>query len=228
MVSVKAGPVSPAWQRRTAAAWRGRWARSCAAELGLDLARRARARPGRELEVELAARVGGDRLAHLARQLAEVLVGEAEREPVAARLGEHLVQRRGQAEVVVHLVDVEGAVGPPASGRPARASAACQTRATTKEPSSRLVSSPSVPFGDAHEQQPALVEAAGDVDRRALLADDRAHRAAKQEGAQLVQHRPGRLRPGRLAELVVPLPEGLEPDRVPRARAAAARASARR
>ena len=47
-----------------------------------------------------------------------------------------------------------------------------------------------------------------------LLADDRAHGPAEQEGAQLVQHRPGRLRAHRFAEAVVPLPERLQPDRV--------------
>src|SRR5439155_13232468 len=62
-------------------------------ELGLELARERVRVLQRELEVELGARVGGERFAHLARQLAEVLVGEAERQAVAARLGQHVGER---------------------------------------------------------------------------------------------------------------------------------------
>ena len=39
-----------------------------------------------------------------------MLVGKAEREPVAARLREHLLERRRQVEVVVHLVHVQRTV----------------------------------------------------------------------------------------------------------------------
>ena len=62
-------------------------------ELGLELAGERMRVLQRELEVELGACVGGERLAHLARQLAEVLVGEAERQVVAARLGQHVGKR---------------------------------------------------------------------------------------------------------------------------------------
>jgi hypothetical protein len=44
--------------------------------------------------------------------LAEVLVGEPKREPVATCLGEQVLEGAGEREVVVYLVDVEGAVAP--------------------------------------------------------------------------------------------------------------------
>jgi hypothetical protein len=81
-------------------------------ELGADLALERAGVLGRDLEVDLGPGVCGDRCTQVAVELGEVLVGEAEREAVAARLGEHVLERSRQVQIVVDLVDVEGAIGP--------------------------------------------------------------------------------------------------------------------
>ena len=52
-----------------------------------------------------------ERLAGVAAQLGEILVGEHEGEPVGAGLGEHVVQPVREGEEVVALVEVDRRVG---------------------------------------------------------------------------------------------------------------------
>ncbi|KOG55378.1 hypothetical protein ADK76_21485, partial [Streptomyces griseoflavus] len=65
---------------------------------------------GGDIEEDLRAGVGADGLFEVVRELAEVLVGQSEREAVAAGLGEQHLQRVGQMEKVVRLVQIQGGV----------------------------------------------------------------------------------------------------------------------
>ena len=92
-------------------------------------------------------------------------MGETEREPVAARLGEHLLERCRQVEVVVHLVDVEGAVGAcvfGSGGAGERRLPDARHDERAEQPRGVLAERP---LRHPHQQQATIVEAAGDVDR---------------------------------------------------------------
>ena len=54
-------------------------------------------------------------------ELGEVLVGHDDGQPVGAGLGEHVLQRVGQVQEVLALVDVQGGVGPGVLGEPGAA-----------------------------------------------------------------------------------------------------------
>jgi hypothetical protein len=56
---------------------------------------------GRDVEVHLVAGVRRRGLGKVAGQLAEVLVGQGERQVVAAGLGQHVVERAGEREEVL-------------------------------------------------------------------------------------------------------------------------------
>ncbi len=65
-------------------------------EVGLNVAVERMGVVGGELEIDLRAGVGADALAQVAWELGEVLMGECEREPVAAGFGEYVVDRGGE------------------------------------------------------------------------------------------------------------------------------------
>ena len=79
-------------------------------QLGRDVALKDVGVLRRAVEIDLVAGIGAEGVAELPGQLGEVLVGEDEREPVAAGLGEHLLVAAWQREEVLRLVDVQGRV----------------------------------------------------------------------------------------------------------------------
>ena len=84
-----------------------------------------------------------------------MLVGEDHREPVAAGLGQHLVERVGQVQEVLALVDVQAGVDAGGLAQPGPVRwRLCHTWATTNDPSSRAVSSPRMPLGSRTRQTP--------------------------------------------------------------------------
>ncbi len=62
-------------------------------------------------EDDLVAGVGVQGFGHLAGELAEVLVGQDQGQPVGAGLAQGVVQADGQVQEVVGLIDVAGGVG---------------------------------------------------------------------------------------------------------------------
>src|SRR5205823_1196106 len=149
----------------------------------------------------------GDPLGQLAAELGQVLVREDHREPVAAGLGEHLLQRVGQVQEVLALVDDEGCVaaavfggagagggGLPGGGHDQRAD---QPAGVGAEHS----------FGEPGQQQPAAVEDVGEVDGGGSGGDGVADERPQQQRPQLVQQRGGVGGAGGVGQLLVPGPE---------------------
>jgi hypothetical protein len=139
-----------------------------------------------------------------------VLVGEAQREVELARLGEEVLEAVGERDVVVDLVDVHRAVASGLLGHTAASEYLlpnARNEQGTEEPAGLFAERA---LGQAGEEQSAVVENAAEREGGLLLTDDRAHRLAQQERAQLVEQRADRLDLRGLGLRVVPSPEAGE------------------
>lgn len=164
---------------------------------------------GGGVEEHLVAGVGGDALAQVAGELGEVLVGEHHGQAVAAGLGEHVLQRVGEGQEVVGLVDVEGGVDPVAfqsAGAGGGGLPGLGDNERTEQPSGLLAQRALRQAG----QQDAAVQDIGQVKGGLAGGDGLAGERAQQEGTQLVHDRSDDGCARGLGQRLVPEPEAFE------------------
>src|SRR5699024_4255589 len=80
------------------------------AEVGAHVSGELTSILGGDVEVELAAGVGGEGFTQVPGELGQVLMGEHQTGAVGARFGEHVVDPVGQGQEVLCLVQVNGQV----------------------------------------------------------------------------------------------------------------------
>jgi hypothetical protein len=166
---------------------------------------------GRDREHQLVAGVGADRLAQLPGELAQVLVGQAQRQPVLARLRQRLIEADRQVQKIVRLVRVCAGVaagGLPHPGAVGRRLPHLRQHEAAEQPAGLL---PQQPLGHTSQQHPALVEQPVQVEAGGAAGDHAVDERAQEERAELVEHRADRLRASPAVELLVPVPEALQP-----------------
>ena len=182
-------------------------------QLGVDVAFQEPGVLGGAAEVDLGPRVRRQRVVEFAGELAQVLVGQDQRQPVPAGLGEELFEPVGQGEEVLALIHIQtrrGAQGLAGAGPGGGGLPHPGDHKAAQQPGGVIAQQP---LGHPDQADPTIQHRTH-VEARGGGADHITHKGAQEEGAQAGHDRPHQLGLGGGALLLIPGPKPPQPDRV--------------